>query len=317
MNCDISIVGDIGGTYARFARVGSVLNQLEGIRVLPCVDFPNLGNALQAYLQAEHIEGADQICLAVAGPVESDLIDMPNNHWKFSISELQATFSSSLKIINDFTAQALCIPLLQYHELVWVGTPRPSGGHRQCRQVKTVIGPGTGLGVAAVMPSGEVVPSEGGHVAFAPVNQHEIDILKTMWARFDRVSVERFLSGSGLSNLYWANAKLQGKEADMQPPEVVAGAMSGEPICRQAVEDFCAILGSVAGDMALAMGSLGGIYLSGGILPRIKNYFLGTNFRDRFEDKGRFSEFCRQIPIAMVLAEYPGLLGCAAALEVE
>ncbi len=315
MTSTLHIVGDIGGTNARFARVGAKRNKLAGVRVLPCADYPNLGEALQAYMEAETIKDVGQICLAVAGPVESDVIDLPNNHWKFSISSLQERFAVSLKVINDFTAQALCIPLLEDNELTWVGSPRPKGGHRDNSRVRAVMGPGTGLGVAATMPSGEVVPSEGGHVAFAPVNQHEMDLLKTMWGRFNRVSVERFLSGSGLANLYWANSRLQGKGGELEPPLIVAGALGNDPMCHQALDDFCSILGSVAGDVAMAMGATGGVYLSGGILPRIKDYFLASNFRNRFEDKGRFHEYCQQIPVAMVLAEHPGLLGCAAALE--
>lgn len=311
------IVGDIGGTNARFSRVGELRNNLQGIRVEPCAEFPEIGDALEAYLKEEGLTASDvgQVCLAVAGPVEGDVIDLPNNHWKFSIQELQDRFASPIKIINDFTAQAYCIPLLEDNELIWIGSPRPPGGHRNCKKVRTVMGPGTGLGVAATLPSGEVVPSEGGHVAFAPVNQHEINLLKLMWERFDRVSVERFLSGAGLTHLYWSNARLQDVREELEPHQVVSGAMAGDPICEKALDDFCNILGSVAGDMALAMGSTGGVYLSGGILPRIKNFFVSSNFRTRFEDKGRFTEFCRGIPVAMVTAEHPGLLGCAAALD--
>lgn len=306
----IQIVADIGGTNARFAYVEGGSKELRGIEVFPCASFTFLIDAIRAYMERGHVGWVDNICLAVAGPVESDWIDLPNNHWAFSQRELGESLQVTLTIINDFSAQVLSIDVLSEAELQWLGTPRPQGGG-----VKAVMGPGTGLGVSAMLPSGEILPSEAGHVAFAPVNAHEANLLGILWQRYDRVSIERVLSGTGLANLYWANCRLDGHERELPAPEITAGAQAGDEYCLRAVADFYAILASMAGDVALMMGAGDGVYLSGGIIPRILDFLDVDKFRDRFEDKGRFREFNAQVPLAIVTAEQPGLSGCVRALS--
>jgi len=306
------IVADIGGTNARFAYVRPDSDELLGIEIFPCADFPFFVDAIRAYMKRGHVDQVDKICLAVAGPVESDLIDLPNNHWSFSRSELQTSLDVAVTIINDFSAQVLCVDRLSESELHWVGAARPGGS-----QVKAVIGPGTGLGVSAMLPSGDILPSEGGHVAFAPLNDHEAALHDQLRQRYQRVSVERVLSGMGLANLYWANCRLEGHDRELPAPEITAGAHAGDLYCQRAVADFCAILGSVAGDVALMMGAIGGVYLSGGILPRLLDLVDQDLLRQRFDDKGRFTEICSAIPLAIVLAEHPGLRGCVEALRKE
>jgi len=310
MNKPVQIVADIGGTTARFAYVESDSNELLGIELFPCADFPFFIDAIRAYMDRGHVTQVDKICLAVAGPVESDLIDLPNNHWAFKRSELQTSLGIAVTIINDFSAQVLCIDGLTEPETHWIGAARPRGG-----QVKAVLGPGTGLGVSAMLTSGDILPSEGGHVAFAPLDDHEVALHKELRQRYERVSVERILSGMGLANLYWANCRLDGYDRELPAPEVTAGALAGDPYCQRAVEDFCAILGSVAGDVALMIGATDGVYISGGILPRLLDLLDEAVFRQRFDDKGRFTEICSKIPLAIVLAEYPGLRGCVEALR--
>lgn len=310
MNKPVQIVADIGGTNARFAYVESGSDELLGMEIFPCADFPFFVDAIRAYMDRGHVEQVEKICLAVAGPVESDLIDLPNNHWSFSRAELQATLGVSVTIINDFSAQVLCIDALSDSEVLWIGAARPEGG-----QVKAVLGPGTGLGVSAMLPGGDILPSEGGHVAFAPLNDHEASLQKELRQRYERVSVERVLSGMGLANLYWANSRLDGYDRELPAPEVTAGALAGDLYCQRAVEDFCAILGSVAGDVALMMGAVDGVYISGGILPRLLDIMDKKLFRERFDDKGRFRDICSEIPLAIVLAEQPGLRGCVEALK--
>ena len=306
----VQIVADIGGTNARFAYVESDSDELLGIEIFPCADFPFFIDAVRAYMDRGHVTQVDKICLAVAGPVESNLIDLPNNHWSFSRSELQTSLGVAVTIINDFSAQVLCIDGLPDSELLWIGAARPKGG-----RVKAVVGPGTGLGVSAMLPGGEILPSEGGHVAFAPLDDHEAALQNELRQRYERVSVERVVSGMGLANLYWANGRLDGHDMELPAPEVTAGALAGDLYCQRAVEDFCAILGSVAGDVALMMGATDGVYLSGGILPRLLDLLDVERFRRRFDDKGRFAEICSEIPLAIVLAEHPGLRGCVEALR--
>jgi glucokinase len=310
MTDSVQIVADIGGTNARFAYVQAHDDELLGIEIFPCADFPFFVDAIRAYMERGHVESVDKICLAVAGPVESDLIDLPNNHWTFSRTELQSSLGVSVTIINDFSAQVLCIEGLTSSELQWIGGARPKGG-----QVKAVVGPGTGLGVSAMLPGGEIIPSEAGHVGFAPNDDHEADLLKVLWQRYERVSVERVLSGMGLANLYWANCMLDGHERELPAPDVTAGAHAGDPCCVRAVDDFFTILASVAGDVALMMGAVDGVYLSGGILPRLLDLLDEDLFRRRFDNKGRFTEICSEIPVAIVLAQHPGLSGCVAALR--
>ena len=308
----VQIVADIGGTNARFAYVESGSDQLLGVEIFPCADFPLFIDAIRTYIGRDQVSLVEQICLAVAGPVESDSIDLPNNHWAFSRTQLQTSMDVPVIIINDFSAQVLCIDALRDSELQWIGPARPKGD-----QVKAVLGPGTGLGVSAMLPGGGILPSEGGHVAFAPLNEHEVALQGELRRRYERVSVERILSGMGLANLYWANCRLDGHERELPAAEVTAGALAGDQYCLRAVADFCAILASVSGDVALMMGANDGVYLSGGILPRLLTLLDENIFRQRFDDKGRFSEICSQIPLAIVLAEHPGLRGCVEALRRE
>ena len=168
-----------------------------------------------------------------------------------------------------------------------------------------------------MMPSGYILPSEAGHVAFAPVDEHEAGLLKVLWERYHRVSAERVLSGPGLANLYWANCRLDGHCRELPAPEVTAGAQANDPYCLRAVTDFYAILASFAGDVALMTGAADGVYLSGGILPRILDLLDQEMFRERFGDKGRFREFNNTVPLAIVRAEHPGLRGCVQALKSE
>ncbi len=314
------LVADIGGTHARFAQVDIDSGELEAIGVFHCSDFATVEQAFKAYIEAEALSQVQGVCAAVAGPVESDWIDLPNNHWQFSCSSLQQSLGIPLQIINDFSAQVLALDAFKEEDFHWIGSPRPEG-----KKVKAVLGPGTGLGVSALMPGGQPLPSEAGHLAFAPIDEREVALLEVLWRRFDRVSVERLLSGMGLSNLYWANSCLEGEPGEMSPEQVTAGALAGDSCCCQAMFDFFSILASVAGEVALMMGAEGGVYLSGGMLEHIKkflseeNFFVKfldeENFRRRFELKGRFSAYCEKIPLAIVQAPYPGLSGCVQALK--
>lgn len=312
MNQPVQIVADIGGTNARFAYVHANSDVLQGIEVFPCAEFPFFIDAIRTYMANNQFKSVDKICLAVASPMEGDWVDLLNNHWAFSRSELQEALQVSLTIINDFSAQVLCVKGLDESEIKWLGSPRPSGDH-----VTAVVGPGTGLGVSAMTPDGSILPSEGGHVAFAPVNDHQIALLQQLWRRYERVSVERALSGAGLANLYWANTCLDNDERELIAPEVTSGAYAGDVHCVRAVEDFCSILASVSGDVALMMGATGGVYLSGGILPRLLDLLDEEQFRTTFEEKGRFSEILSKIPLGIILAKQPGLRGCVAALRLN
>jgi glucokinase len=307
------VVADVGGTHARFATL-TPKGSLQGIEVMTCADFPGIEDAIGAYFRSQGIRRPSDVCLAVAGPVDQDPVDLPNNHWAFSRHELERELGAPLLLINDFTAQALCIDLLDEGDVTWIGTPRV---HEVGSRV--VVGPGTGLGVAIQVPDGEVIPSEGGHVGFAPSSDHEIELLRMLRTRFRRVSAERLLSGPGLENLYWSNWHLRHGAAETWAPvaarDMAALATRGDAEALQSIEDFFDILASFAGDLALAAWATGGVFLSGGILPKLAPLFDLQRFRDRFEDKGRFTRFCETVPIGWIRFEHPGLLGCAAALR--
>ncbi len=307
----VQLVGDIGGTNARFAYVEQGSKDLNRIEKFPCANFPHFIDAIRHYIKSSDITNITAACFAVAGPVEQDLINLPNNHWAFSRREIEAQLGIPISIINDFSAQVLCIDNLNESDVKWLGSARPG----QLPAVKAVLGPGTGLGVSAMMPSGEIVPSEGGHVGFAPQSAHEVELLQQLWTRYERVSVERLLSGMGLANLYWANCRLAGLERELDAPGVTAGARAGDEYCLRAVSDFCAILGSEAGDLALSMGAAGGVYISGGIVPAMLDLLDEDILRARFNDKGRFRRICENTPLAIILVAYPGLLGCVKALS--
>jgi glucokinase len=307
------LVGDLGGTHARFALLGSE-GCLEHVEVLTCADYPRVEDAIVQYLAGVGVREVAEVCLAVAGPADQDQVDLPNNHWAFSRHRLEEALGAPLVVINDFTAQALSLDMLAAEDLRWMGLPRPVTGH-----IRGIVGPGTGLGVAVLMPSGEVLPSEGGHVGFAPTSNHQIDLLRALHSRFRRVSVERLASGPGLENLYWANHSIEtgdreGAGVRRSAREVAAMAAAGEAMALRSVADFFDVLATFAGDLALMAWAAGGIYLSGGVLRRLMPFLDLERFRARFEDKGRFTRFLETVPLASIQVEHPGLLGCSAAL---
>lgn len=308
------VVADLGGTHARFATLGAN-GTLEQVEVLSCADFPAIQDAIHAYFGARAIGEVAEMCLAVAGPVDQDPIDLPNNPWAFGRLELERELEAPLRVINDFTAQALSIDLLKAEDVTWIGTPRPHDGG-----TRVVVGPGTGLGVAIHMPGCPVLPSEGGHVGFAPASEHEIDLLRALSTRFRRLSMERFLSGPGLENLYWANWHIERGQVDsgfsrVTAREITALAGGGDPMALRSVNDFFDILASFVGDLALTAWATGGVFLSGGVLRKLVSLFDLQRFRARFEDKGRFTRFCETVPLGWITFDHPGLLGCAAALR--
>jgi glucokinase len=301
------LVADIGGTNARFALIEAGSQTLLQQKTLPCAKYPTLLEALQAYLDSQScdLHKIKRICLAVAGPVEEDIINLPNNHWEFSRDKLVRSLDSELIVINDFTAQMYGVLTLSSDELQWLGSSRPRSG-----LVSAAIGPGTGLGVAGITPGLEIIPSEGGHLAFAPVCEHEVEILRALWKKYPRASVERLLSGPGLSILYHINNGDQLDTTHLSAATVTELARAKEPAALQTLTDFISILGSVAGEVAIGLGARGGVYLTGGILPKLAGLYDPMLLRERFNSKGRFTDYCSEVPLAIVLAENNGLKGC-------
>lgn len=312
---EYALVGDIGGTNARFALVRPGCFELEQIQILPCREYAGLDEAVWDYLKRVGLDGVDQACMAFACPVHADAIKMTNNPWQFSRQAMQEKLELSVfKVINDFTAMALGVPHVAPGQLVKLG-----GSEAEPRYPRLVIGPGTGLGVSALVPSrGDwiALSSEGGHVDFAPTSDLEMRILKQLQAQFGRVSVERILCGSGMVNLHLARAALEGRGSRWhEAREIVEAALKADDEEALAIlRQFCEILGRVTGNAALTMGARGGVYLCGGMVPRFTGFLKTSGFRTAFEDKGRMRGYMSAIPVYVVTEPYAGLLGAAEAL---
>lgn len=309
-----ALVADIGGTNARFARVDAQ-GRLYGERSLACAEFPDLVTAATVYLASSSGPRPRQAAVAVATPVSGDWIQFTNSAWSFSIDAArQALGLDQLRILNDFTALALALPLLGADERRAIG-----GGVALADAPIGLIGPGTGLGVSGLIWSGQrwlPLQTEGGHVSFAATSEREWALSRVLQRRFGHASLERLLSGPGLVNLYTALAELDGEPAPaLQPAQITAHGLAATcPRCREALDLFCAALGTAAGNLALTLGARGGVYIGGGIVPRLGDFFDRSAFRTRFEAKGRFSAYLAAIPSWVITAENPALRGVATAL---
>ena len=308
----LRLIGDIGGTNARFAIAEN--GTYRGLKHVEVDRYPSLHDALSDYLstlssgERAHLTGA----LAIAGPVLGDKISMTNKAWSFSIEALRRSLSlTSLAVVNDFAANARAIPHLPQASVLTVGPSIPAA-----RGNIGVIGPGTGLGVSALIPDGAgwaLVAGEGGHATLAASNDEEAALIQMLRKRWNHVSAERVLSGAGLVNLYEALCALNGIEPLMlTPADVTKRAMDrSDELCVKAFACFCEFLGGVAGDLALTVGALGGVYIAGGILLRFKDAFAASAFRQRFESKGRFAVMLQKIPTYLILEDSPALVGLA------
>ena len=305
----VYVVADIGGTNARFAHVNGRQLILRDIEILPCEYYSEPSLAIKQYVKNQNLNNIKGFCIAVAADTDQPLVKLSNNDWQFTLEELKAHLDAPLLVINDFDANAYALNVLETKQYQWLNKHSKADGN------KVVLGPGTGLGVTIVTKKGEVMASEGGHVGFAPHNQHENLLLAKLLERYQRVSIERVLSGVGLSNLYWANSLLKGAPLEIMPSEVVAKANAGEALAQDTIIDFFNIFASFIGDIAIMTWATGGIYLTGGVLEKLWTFYDSDAFLKRLSEKGRFSNFCRSLPIAKITAEYPGMLGCAYAIR--
>lgn len=310
------LVGDIGGTNARFALIRAPGAPMDAMRTLPCAEFAGPAEAIEHFLSAAGLPRPRWCAFGIANPVDGDHVRMTNHHWAFSIRDLQARLGlAHLQVLNDFTALALALPALEERDLEKIG-----GGEAVAGGAIGLLGAGTGLGVSGLVPCGaDYVPlgGEGGHVTLAASDAHEAAIIEWLAQRHSHVSAERVLSGAGLVALHEAEAAIAGQTAlPLTPAEVTRHAIEGtSPLCVAAVDSFCAFLGTVAADLALTLGARGGVFIGGGIVPKLGPVFAHSRFRTRFEHKGRFGTYLARIPTWVIQAPYPGLVGAARALE--
>ena len=316
------LLGDIGGTNARFALQAHPAAEPSQVATLACAQFPGLEEAIEHYYLQEQVPAAARprwAAIGIANPVVGDHVRMTNHHWSFSIEALRQRFGwERFTVINDFTALALSLPALAAADLHQVG-----GGAAVAGAAVGLIGPGTGLGVSGLLwpaEGGRPVPinGEGGHVTLAPIDDAESAVLAVLRRRFGHVSAERAVSGPGLVNVYQALCEIGGVATlDLDASGVSSRALAGsDATCQQALDMFCSFLGNLAGNLAVTLGTRGGVYIGGGIVPRLGSAFAASPFRQRFEAKGRFQAYLEPIPVFVIQANLsPALLGAARALQ--
>jgi len=317
------LIGDIGGTNARFALATSDRPGFRDAMTLKCADFAWADDAIRHYLDELSAGSPDVICLAAAGPVVDNVVQITNNHWTLNAADISADFGiKTVRLLNDFEALAYSIPHLQAEDSLPVGLPE-QGSLPEDQFNVAIIGPGTGLGTAGLMKRGSMilpVVGEGGHVGFAPKSQVQVEILNALHSKFDRVSVERLISGSGLENIYWALTLIHGEHRkQLSAKDIFSKSADGDdPRATEAIQMFFEILGQVAGDLALTMGAQDGVYIAGGIAKRYPQLLQDSGFRNAFNNKGRYRAYMERIPTLLITYDEPGLLGSAfCALELS
>ncbi|MFI9841536.1 glucokinase [Nonomuraea sp. NPDC051941] len=301
------LVADIGGTNARFGLVTSSGARPANVAVLAGSDYPTLPEAVAAYL-AEHAGGVrpGAACLALAGPIDGDRYRLTNSAWAGSVQDLGVPYAA---LLNDFEALAVSLPHLEGDDLVSLGGPEPGHG------VKAVLGPGTGLGVGGLVPAEHgwtPIPGEGGHVTVPVVDRRELEIVQVLQSQgLPHVVAEHVLSGPGLVRLHRALAQVN----DVAAPDLTASDIVtrlDDSLCAETVEVFCGMLGSFAGNVALTLGARGGVYLGGGVLPRIVERVRTSSFRTRFAENPDMAHYLEAIGTALIVAPQPALTGAAA-----
>ena len=313
---NLALVADIGGTNARFGLVPLGETSTRQEQNLRCRDFAGPVDAVRHYLSMAGNPAIRVAAFDVATAVTEDAICLTNGPWSFSVSATRDALGlDQLHVINDFTALALALPILKEDEIRQVG-----GGAPVPETAIGVLGAGTGLGVSGLLRHGDrwvALEGEGGHVAFSPMNGREDAILRILRRDYGgHVSLERFLSGMGLSNIYRALCELNGATPErLKPAQITSQALGGSDArSRETVDIFCGALGTAAANVAVTLGARSGIYIGGGIVPRLGTYFDRSAFRERFEDKGRYRAYLSSIPTYVIVAETPALRGLATLL---
>lgn len=306
------LIADIGATNARFA-----LAEPDGVaqeHILKCDDYPSIVDAAQAYLDmVEPTNMPEKASFAIAGPITGDRFTMTNNLWTFSVNETREALGlDEFHLINDFEAVAMAIPHLSPEDMRQIGT-----GKALPQKPKIVIGPGTGLGAGILVWDGNrymPVPSEGGHMMMPARTQREFDIFNYILThKYTHVSAERVCSGKGLVNLYETMREMDGRDdlpADMTAEQISAAALDGScDLCAEILDLMCGFLGRAAKNLALTLCAQGGVYIAGGIVNKLGDYFDNSRFREEFESAGRFREYLQDVPTFSVTHDYPAFVG--------
>jgi glucokinase len=313
------LLADIGATFARFT-LETAPGRFTQTAQLRCADHADFHAAVSAYLGQlpPSTPAVDHAAIAIANPVEGDSVRMTNYHWRFSIEQMRQRLGlQTLVVVNDFTALALALPRLAPSQRRQVG-----GGTARERSVIGLLGAGTGLGVSGLIPAGDgwvALGTEGGHASFSPRDERETAILRHAQRQYAHVSSERLVSGPGIELIHRALVERAGVAAEMlSAPAITRRGLDGsDALCAEALDVFCGMLGTVASNLAVTLGAFGGIFIGGGIVPRLGEYFDRSPFRERFEDKGRFSGYVAAIPTCVVTAEHATFIGASTILRAQ
>ena len=308
-----TLVGDIGGTHARFgwySRSGAPIAQTA---TYPCSEYDSIEEAIARYLRSMSLNTPSRFALGVASPITSDTVKMTNHHWVISVPRLKSQFNvDSGVLINDFVALASAVPALRAEHLRSLG-PRITAE----RAPIGVLGPGTGLGVASLIPVGDAdylpIAGEGGHVTLAASNAREANVVSVLREHYGHASAERAISGPGLRAIYDALLHIDKVDKTERSPEEIGRSAIEQKDAQsvEAVQIFTSFLGNVAGNLALTLGAFGGIFIGGGIVAKLGSAFDESLFREKFEDKGRFAAYLKRVPTQLITHESPALLGAA------
>lgn len=307
------LLAEFGGTNARFALVDPALpGDLLQLVKKPCSDFGSAEDAVQWFLDEVGNPTVEAGCISIAGPTDAASMRLTNRDWELDPERMSGLMGAKhVVFLNDFEALAYALPFLPQGTLAEI---RP--GAKSVKNPMAVLGPGTGLGVAGLLPTGKnytVVTSEGGGIGFAPDGPLENDIMVWLSKESGRVTCEDILCGQGLVRLYKALAAIENVPLqDLSPAAVSERALAEEDaVCVKAVESFCNILGHFAGDVALMFNASGGVYLGGGILEKIRPFFMKSNFSDRFSKRGAKSHLVKDVPVYLIEHDVPALLGAS------
>lgn len=316
-----TLLADLGGTNVRFALADTSSSSplmLDSVQRYRVKDFETLAETMRQYFKDTGLVASNAIIAAAGRIANGETVKITNNPWAVSAKSLEQELGfSNVKLVNDFAAQGMSIPLLTADQLQAVGPVGIPTRGAQASQTFVVMGPGTGLGVAGLLLRDglwSVLETEGGHAGFAAHSPEDIAILHRLNAKFGRVSTERMICGNGLVNLYEALADIAGQQAEQYTPEDITGRATdgSDPLCVRTVEALAGIFGSVAGDLVLSLGGWDGVYLTGGVTKILMPWLQKGGFRERFEAKGRFRDTMEQVPTIAIMHQEPGLLGAAA-----
>lgn len=303
------LIGDVGGTNSRLG-ICDPRGAVSNVTHVRNQGYADLAALLSDYLAANQTAAPQAALLAVAGPVRDQQVTLTNLDWHVVADQLQTQLGlQAIELVNDFAAIAYSVPALQSIDRLAIGAV-----DARHEEPLAIIGPGTGLGVAGLLKTDRgwtAIVGEGGHVTLPAANDDEAALLSVLRSRLGHVSAERLISGPGLLLLYQTLAERDAVayDASAGPERICAWAREGDALARQAVDQMFLFLGTVAADLALSLGADGGVYIAGGLIPANLDLFEHSQFRQRFEEKGRFSSYLRDIPTFVITRSDPALLG--------